>query len=131
MIKVLEYDKNIFTIKEFENKIQNILNENNDIDNISCYESHNTNSIFLHILFSKEKKYTNEIMMFGPDKMDSIMEAMNATLIFAESQNKQVKFSDVKILNRMSRVVGFLVLQKLKDSTNDTKKESSKKTRKN
>ena len=69
---------------------------------------------------------TTEAFTFGPERLEEIADQINATISVARKQKKSVLFSDVLTINKITRVVGFLILQKSKEPTSEDKSKKGR-----
>lgn len=125
--KLLQFNKSLETIDQFSDLLQKTLNEANDLVRMEAFENTNGNTVYVALTFGKEKTGNLEVLGFYAVRLSELEEQVSATIAIAYEQGKHVVSMNVVPYSKSHRAIGFLVLQKSKETV-DADQEQKRET---
>lgn len=124
--KLLQFNKLHETIDKFSDLLQKTLNESNDLVKMEAFESSDGDRVYVAMTFATVKTEPCELIAFFSSRVLELEDQINSTIAVAYSQSKQVLSVNLVPYSKSPRALGFLVLQKVKETVDETTSQDQK-----
>lgn len=105
----------------FEKEVTEFLRTAKSIVDLEVHEDPHNSTVIFVFKENDAVAEAHEIVLIGPDKLETVVSNTNATIVRAEEENKQAKFARLVVLTKTGRTISVVLF---KDKQLDEAKEA-------